>query len=51
VFKDIIAPAGKPTIYNFKAGHCVPTLTLPFGVKAMLDADKGKLIITEAATI
>jgi len=51
VFKDIVAPAGKPTIYNFKAGHCVPTLSLPFGVKAVLDADKGSLTITESALV
>jgi len=51
IFEDIVAPAGKPTIYNFKAGHCVPTLSFPFGVKAVLDADKGSLTITEAALI
>lgn len=51
VFEDIIAPAGKPTIYNFKAGHCVPTLSLPFGVNAVLDADNRSLTLTEAALV
>ena len=51
VFKDIIVPAGKPVIYNLKAGHCSPKITLPLGVKAMLDADSCSLSITEAALV
>lgn len=51
VFKDIIMPYGKPTIFNLKAGHCRPKLTLPFGVNAILDADRCKLFIEESATI
>lgn len=51
VFNDIIVPAGKPVIYNFKAGHCNPTLTFPLGVKAILDADYCRLTITEAALL
>ncbi len=49
IFNDHIKPAAKPTIYNLKAGHCEPMVTLPFGVKARLDADKGELIILEGA--
>ncbi len=51
VFEDIIIPCGKPIIFNLKAGHCEPKVTLPFGVYALLDADGGKLIIKESATV
>lgn len=51
IFEDIIIPYGKPTIFNLKAGHCKPKVTLPFGVDALLDADEGKLIIKESATV
>ena len=45
VIEDLIRGANKPTIYNFQSGHCNPIITLPFGVKARLDADKKELII------
>ncbi|SDL06724.1 S66 peptidase family protein [Natronincola ferrireducens] len=51
VFKEIIVPYGKPTIYNLKAGHCTPKVTIPFGVKARLKATERKLFIEETATI
>ncbi|MDF2675419.1 MAG: peptidase LD-carboxypeptidase [Clostridiales bacterium] len=47
VFEDIIVPAGKPTIYNFKAGHCSPKITVPFGVKAVLNANECSLALKE----
>ena len=50
VFKDVIAPCGKPVLMGFPAGHCLPTLSLPLGVEAVLDADAGTLRVTEAAT-
>ncbi|HZK56764.1 MAG TPA: LD-carboxypeptidase [Clostridia bacterium] len=50
VFGDIIVPFGKPTIFDLKAGHCKPEATLPFGVKAVLDAEEGRLIIEGSAT-
>ncbi len=50
VFRDVIAPSGKPCITDFAAGHCVPTHTMPFGVEAFLDADEATLEITESAT-
>ncbi|MCJ7688973.1 MAG: LD-carboxypeptidase, partial [Clostridiaceae bacterium] len=49
VFNDIIVPAKKPTIYNFMAGHCTPKITIPFGVKAVLDADISTLTIIESS--
>lgn len=48
VFKNIIAPYGKPTIYNVQAGHCDIKMTVPFGVKAMLDATNKELIVKES---
>lgn len=48
VIEDHIKPVGKPTIYNLQAGHCEPMLTIPFGVRALLDADKKELIILES---
>ena len=50
IFEEHIKPAGKPTIYNLQAGHCSPMVTLPFGVKARLDADKKQLTILESST-
>jgi muramoyltetrapeptide carboxypeptidase len=47
VIDDHIKPLKKPTIYNLQAGHCDPMVTLPFGVMARLDADKGELTILE----
>lgn len=50
VIEDHIKPVGKPTIYNLQGGHCEPMVTLPFGVKARLDADKKELTILETCT-
>lgn len=51
VFREIIVPFNKPTIFDLKAGHCNPKVTLPFGVKATLYADAGQLTIEEGATL
>ena len=50
VFQEILIPYKKPTIYNLKAGHCSPMITLPLGAKGRLRATEGKLFIEEAAT-
>lgn len=49
VIDDHIRPLKKPTIYNLQGGHCDPMVTLPLGVMARLDADKGELTILENA--
>lgn len=49
VFMDQVAPSGKPVLAGLAAGHCTPTMSLPFGVAAELDADSGRLVILEAA--
>jgi muramoyltetrapeptide carboxypeptidase len=49
VFKEALVSFGKPTIYNLKAGHCTPKVTLPFGAAAVLKAEDGELWIEESA--
>lgn len=45
--REIIAPYGKPTLYNLQAGHGRINLPLPLGVKATLDATNKRLVIEE----
>lgn len=47
VLEDIIKPMNKPTLFNLKAGHCEPVITLPFGARARLDGHKGELTLLE----
>ena len=49
VINDQLKPIGRPTIYNLQAGHCNPMLTLPFGIRARLDADRKEILILESA--
>ncbi len=43
VFRDLITHLNKPTIFNLKAGHCKPLITLPLGIKVSLNANKGEI--------
>lgn len=38
IIKDRIEKYNKPCIYNLKSGHCMPMVTLPFGIDCILDA-------------
>ncbi len=49
VFADVVAPAGRPAIHGFAAGHSTPTHSFPLGVEAVLDADAGTLDIVGTA--
>lgn len=49
LFESIIAPWKKPAVYNVIAGHGGRTLTLPFGVRARLNAARGELELLEGA--
>lgn len=51
VFNDLLVPSGKPILSNLMIGHCSPKLTIPLGVKALLDADNLTLTIKEAASL
>lgn len=48
VIADIVIPCGKPVLSGVEAGHCAPTLTLPFGVRWRLDATRATLELLES---
>ncbi|WP_419824054.1 S66 peptidase family protein [Anoxybacterium hadale] len=50
VFEEVIKPFQKPTINNFRAGHIYPQITIPMGVRTLLDADHGSVTFLESAT-
>lgn len=43
IFAELIAPAGKPAVMGLACGHVLPTLALPLGAMAELDADGAAL--------
>ncbi|UCE67151.1 MAG: LD-carboxypeptidase [Candidatus Zixiibacteriota bacterium] len=47
VIKDYFAEINKPVIYGFPCGHGKEKVTIPIGVKAVLDADGKTLIFKE----
>jgi muramoyltetrapeptide carboxypeptidase len=49
VLKDRLRPLGVPVVTGLPFGHQPLNATLPMGVRARLDANRGDLIITEAA--
>jgi muramoyltetrapeptide carboxypeptidase len=49
VFKERLLPLGVPMVMGLPFGHVPLNATLPIGVRATLDAQKGDLIIDEAA--
>lgn len=49
IIRDVVAPCGKPVFMGLQSGHCTPKLTLPFGVRARMDADALTLTILESA--
>lgn len=51
ILEDLLVPLKKPLIYGFPCGHGDFRATIPFGVRATLDADRGTLTIEEAATV
>ncbi len=50
VIANHLAPLGIPCCYGLPAGHLTAQATLPLGIRALLDADKGSLTYLEAAT-
>ncbi len=50
ILDDYFKPLGKPAIAGFPFGHIRDPLTLPYGVLAELDADRGTLTVLEPAT-
>lgn len=49
IIRDVVAPCGKPIFTGLRCGHCTPKMTLPFGVKCRMDADKCTLTVLESA--
>ncbi|MFF3888581.1 LD-carboxypeptidase [Streptomyces sp. NPDC001914] len=49
VFADRLAPLGVPVVEHFGFGHAEGALTMPFGLRAELDADAGTLTLDEPA--
>ncbi|WP_328672444.1 S66 peptidase family protein [Streptomyces sp. NBC_00328] len=49
VFADRLGALGVPVVEHFGFGHAEGTLTMPFGVRAELDADAGTLTLEEPA--
>ncbi|HVT42876.1 MAG TPA: LD-carboxypeptidase [Thermoanaerobaculia bacterium] len=49
ILRDRFEPLGVPTVYGFAFGHIEQKLTLPIGLGAMLDADRGVVEIDEPA--
>ena len=48
---EYIKPCKKPILFNLKSGHCVPMVTLPFGVKVKIDSKKNEIEILESSLI
>lgn len=38
LMKEFLKDTKKPSIFNFKSGHCMPMITIPLGEKCILDA-------------
>lgn len=51
VLNGIIGQAGVPAFSGLTIGHTVDQLTVPEGIPATLDADRGELIIDEGAVV
>lgn len=51
VLQDRLAGLGIPVIYGLSFGHIKQNMTLPFGIRARLDADEKKLVLLETPTI
>lgn len=51
VLDNYLRGSGTPAFYGLLIGHTSHQLTLPYGIKAVLDADNGALIIREAAVV
>lgn len=48
ILKDYLSKLGKPVIYNYPCGHGKEKITIPIGVRAVIDADRMTLEILEA---
>jgi muramoyltetrapeptide carboxypeptidase len=49
VLKERLLPLNIPVITGLPFGHVPHNATLPIGIRAMLDANQGDLVLTEPA--
>lgn len=49
VFRDRLGDLGVPVVYGLSFGHIADNLTLPYGIKAELDADAATIAFLESA--
>ena len=49
IFDEVMSWVTAPAIEGFQYGHVARKMTLPFGLGARLDADRGTLTVTESA--
>ncbi len=49
VFRDRLGDLGVPVVYGLSFGHITDNMTLPYGIKAELDADAASLTFLESA--
>ncbi len=47
IFAELVAPAGKPALMDLACGHVLPTVALPLGAEAVLDAGAKTLEVLE----
>ena len=47
IFRQLITPAGKPTIVDLSCGHCSTTCTLPLGRMCSMDAANCTIVLAE----
>ena len=50
IFSSVLLPYKKPIFINLRAGHNVPMVTLPLGVKVKLNGEKNEINFIESAT-
>jgi muramoyltetrapeptide carboxypeptidase len=50
VLEEVVGPLGVPCIYGLPIGHGKHHVTVPYGARATLDADAGRLVVDEVLT-
>lgn len=46
IINEVVLPCGKPVLFNLRAGHIYPQLTLPMGAVAQMDLTGGRPHVT-----
>jgi muramoyltetrapeptide carboxypeptidase len=45
IMEELLGGVGKPVVKGFQCGHALPTMSIPLGAQAILDADEKKIQI------